>query len=190
VRSNSETPSASTTRASPRTSFAGCSARARRVEHRAGAPRRRDRSHRTREPPCAGPSTRGRSTPNAPHLGHIRRAESRCTSSRGEHHGAAALEVAVDALDAGHPTHLVDGVDHRLRIATAASKPCSRSSEPADRGNSAEHQPPLRPDAPNPAISRSSTAMRRPGSAFASEYAVQSPVSPPPTMQTSNRASA
>ncbi len=32
--------------------------------------------------------------------------------------------------------------------------------------------------------------MRRSGSAFASEYAVHSPVSPPPTMQTSNRASA
>ena len=32
-----------------------------------------------------------------------------------------------------------------------------------DAGNSAEHQPPLRPDAPNPAISASHTATRRPG---------------------------
>ncbi len=31
-------------------------------------------------------------------------------------------------------------------------------------GNSAEHQPPLRPDAPNPAVSRSTTATRRVGS--------------------------
>ena len=39
----------------------------------------------------------------------------------------------------------------------------SWSSLASDAGNSAEHQPPLRPDAPNPAISRSQTAIRRPG---------------------------
>jgi hypothetical protein len=36
-----------------------------------------------------------------------------------------------------------------------------------DAANSAEHQPPLRPDAPNPAISRSTTAIRSDGSARA-----------------------
>ena len=41
------------------------------------------------------------------------------------------------------------------------------ASEPMRFGNSAEHQPPLRPDAPYPAISASSTAIRRLGSAVA-----------------------
>ncbi len=52
-------------------------------------------------------------------------------------------------------------------MAIAASRPAIRASLPSDAGNSAEHQPPLRPDAPNPAISRSQTAIRRPGSARA-----------------------
>ncbi len=52
-------------------------------------------------------------------------------------------------------------------MATAGPRPAIRSSLARDAGNNAEHQPPLRPDAPNPAISRSRTAMRRPGWAVA-----------------------
>ena len=52
-------------------------------------------------------------------------------------------------------------------MAMAASRPAIRLSLPSDAGNSAEHQPPLRPDAPNPAISASHTAIRRPGCAVA-----------------------
>jgi len=52
-------------------------------------------------------------------------------------------------------------------IAIAGPRPCRRASVPIDWGKSAEHQPPLRPDAPNPAISFSSTAIRSVGSAVA-----------------------
>ena len=71
------------------------------------------------------------------------------------------------------------------RIARMASRPCRRASAASEVAKRAEHQPPFRPDAPNPATSRSSTATRSEGSASASEYAVQSPVNPAPTMQTS-----
>jgi len=61
-------------------------------------------------------------------------------------------------------------------MATAPSRPESLASRAHEVGNSAEHQPPLRPDAPKPATSRSSTAIRSDGSAFANAYAVHSPV--------------
>jgi hypothetical protein len=50
-------------------------------------------------------------------------------------------------------------------MAIAASRPAIRSSLVSDAGNRAEHQPPLRPEAPNPAISASQTTTRRLGSA-------------------------
>ena len=50
-------------------------------------------------------------------------------------------------------------------MAMAASRPAIRVSLASDAGNSAEHQPPLRPDAPNPAMFASQTATRRPGCA-------------------------
>ena len=40
-------------------------------------------------------------------------------------------------------------------------------ASPSEVGNSAEHQPPLRPDAPKPATSASSTTIRSDGSARA-----------------------
>ena len=51
--------------------------------------------------------------------------------------------------------------------------------------SSAEHQPPLRPLAPNPTSSRSSTATRNAGSRSTSDSAVHSPVKPAPTIATS-----
>ncbi len=51
------------------------------------------------------------------------------------------------------------------RIARMASVPYRRASAASDVANSAEHQPPLRPEAPKPATSRSSTATRSEGSA-------------------------
>src|ERR1039458_7565704 len=53
----------------------------------------------------------------------------------------------------------------RLKFIRAA--PPIRSSLARDAGKYAEPQPPLRPEAPNPAISRSQTAMRSPGLALA-----------------------
>ena len=61
-------------------------------------------------------------------------------------------------------------------IASAAAGPCRRASFAADAGNSAEHQPPLRPLAPNPATWRSTTTTRSDGSPRSRWYAVQSPV--------------
>src|SRR5262249_37279275 len=46
-------------------------------------------------------------------------------------------------------------------------------------------QPPLRPDAPNPANAASSTMTRKPGWACFRYQAVHNPVNPAPTMQTS-----
>ena len=43
-------------------------------------------------------------------------------------------------------------------------RPCRRVSAASLAGNSAEHQPPLRPLAPKPATCRSTTSTRRPGS--------------------------
>ena len=39
-------------------------------------------------------------------------------------------------------------------------------ASPSEVGNSAEHQPPLRPEAPNPATSASTTTIRSVGSAI------------------------
>ena len=50
-------------------------------------------------------------------------------------------------------------------IRTAASRPRSLAIRWSDAGKSAEHQPPLRPEAPKPATSRSITATRTVGSA-------------------------
>jgi hypothetical protein len=50
-------------------------------------------------------------------------------------------------------------------IPTAAACPCSRASAAGLTGKSAEHQPPLRPEAPYPAISDSITATFNDGSA-------------------------
>jgi hypothetical protein len=72
-----------------------------------------------------------------------------------------------------------------LRIPTAAARPCARSSEAAERGNSALTHPPFRPDAPKPAISFSSAAMLKLGSRSSRYHAVHRPVRPPPTMATS-----
>ena len=57
------------------------------------------------------------------------------------------------ACMADHPADAVSG------------GPPSRASLGFDAGNSAEHQPPFLPEAPNPAVSCSRTATRRAGSA-------------------------
>jgi len=47
---------------------------------------------------------------------------------------------------------------------TASSRLDRAASASHDTGYSEEHQPPLRPDAPKPTLSRSSTTTRRVGS--------------------------
>ena len=51
--------------------------------------------------------------------------------------------------------------------APAREPPASAARCSREAGKRAEHQPPLRPDAPNPTCSASSTTTRRPGSAAA-----------------------
>ena len=81
---------------------------------------------------------------------------------------AALREVAVDPLEFGDPMDLVDRAAHLAPCsASAGSRPYRRATAGSDAENSAEHQPPLRPDAPNPATACSSTTMRRLGSAAA-----------------------
>src|SRR5690606_18487039 len=67
--------------------------------------------------------------------------------------------------------------------------PCRRASRSWLIGSRAEHQPPLRPLAPKPIVSRSTTATRSEGSAARRYQADQRPVSPPPTMATSTSTS-
>ena len=89
----------------------------------------------------------------------------------GEHDGAALGPVRVDALGGQHPPDLVDGGPHGgvlgERALAVGDRPTVAASLSSEAGNSAEHQPPLRPDAPKPAISASSTTIRSVGSASA-----------------------
>ena len=64
---------------------------------------------------------------------------------------------------ATRPTSTSDSCIAR-RTATAAWRPWRRAIPLDAGGNSAEHQPPLRPEAPKPAISRSTIAIRSAGS--------------------------
>ncbi len=86
----------------------------------------------------------------------------------GQADGAALGPVDVQSFSAGDPADLVDrvvhGVLHRLGVPARAVVRAILSSE---AGNSAEHQPPLRPLAPNPATFASTMAMRVPGAALA-----------------------
>jgi hypothetical protein len=67
------------------------------------------------------------------------------------------------SASATRPTSMTDSCI-ALRTATAASGPCLRAIPFEAGGNSAEHQPPLRPEAPNPVISRSTIAIQSAGS--------------------------
>ena len=101
----------------------------------------------------------------------------------GQRQRAALGEPGVDAVLVAAPPDVVDGfpqpqpepVRRVLRRARATIRGHAV-------GNSAEHQPPLRPDAPQPAISRSSTTTRSVGSCRSRWWAVHSPVNPAPTM--------
>ena len=70
------------------------------------------------------------------------------------------------AMPSAAATRATSTTDARMAAycSRAASAPTSSASVAALTGNSAEHQPPLRPEAPNPATSCSSTATRSDGS--------------------------
>ena len=67
----------------------------------------------------------------------------------------------------------------------AISRPWRPISSRGSTGKPEKHQPPLRPDAPNPAISFSTTNTFNEGSRWSRWYAVHSPVNPAPMMATS-----
>ena len=79
----------------------------------------------------------------------------------------------------------------RFRRPSASSTSSSsgkwRSPLPSPWVSDAAQNPPLRPLAPQPTCSASSTATRREGSASSSAIAVHSPVNPPPMTATSTR---
>ena len=82
--------------------------------------------------------------------------------------GSAARPVAVDSLHPDDTLDLVERGEHRTLhrdrgVAAVGRERVLRASAPA---KSAEHQPPLRPDAPKPTCSRSQTATRNDGSAL------------------------
>ena len=65
------------------------------------------------------------------------------------------------------PRDLVDGLAHRPVLGQGRLPVGQPRRLGEQAGNSAEHQPPLRPEAPYPATSASSTAIRSDGSASA-----------------------
>jgi len=67
----------------------------------------------------------------------------------------------VDAFLGGHSSDLVAGGEHLFCMATAASRPWLAASFESGVRKVWGHQPPLRPEAPKPAISFSTMAMRR-----------------------------
>src|SRR5262249_1809670 len=67
-------------------------------------------------------------------------------------------------------------------IATTASRPWRRAVAARLPAKIALHQPPLRPDAPKPTVSRSQITTRSVGSACSSAYAVHNPVDPAPAI--------
>ena len=157
----------------------GAVRRERRAEHAGGADRPRAVS--------SGPSQRRSSSPNP-----SARASSTSASARARWASLRTRSTeppltkwqSMPSLAALAPTTSTVSCMAR-RIARMASTPCWRASAASEVAKRAEHQPPLRPEAPKPATSRSSTAMRSEGSAWASACAVHKPVKPAPTMQTS-----
>ena len=138
-----------------------------------------------RHQPCRGPRARSRPRRTGrlrPPRRARRRAGSRSARTRSCRPSRSRSRCPADA--AARPTSSTVAIIAR-RIARAASRPWVRSSDAVDRGNRALHHPPLRPDAPNPAISFSSTAMRSAGSRSSRYHAVHRPVRPPPMIATS-----
>ena len=96
-----------------------------------------------------------------------------CASARARSSWAsdrATTTVPPSAMSASMPsaaaTRPTSATESRIAAycAIAASRPASAASRSIGTGNSAEHQPPLRPDAPKPAISASTSTIRSSGS--------------------------
>ena len=159
----SVTPRRSTTSARPRTRRAGSTAAQCGVKvppSTSVAP--------TRAAPRPGEEARGRPRRcRGPGLGHLVR------GSRASWAGVRASTTVPPwwnphSMPSAATTRpdLADGLLHGQALGRARARDRTGASRVASETlNSAEHQPPLRPDAPNPTTSRSRTAMRRPGSA-------------------------
>ena len=158
------TPRRTTASARPRTSRAGMDGRA-----VAGCTSRRARVPRPRPRRLVGVEQPDVVLVEAPRTGvlDLGLGACHCGCRPGQPDRAALGGVGVDALVVGRPQHLVDAC-RASRVRAARGQPLAASAGDArGRGNSAEHQPPLRPDAPKPAVSASSTAIRSDGSASA-----------------------
>ena len=136
-----------------------------RVDRRAvgGVGRRRARrSRRARARASAASSSRRSSSPRPQRRACATSVAGPAQLDRraGDGDRAALGEVGVDALRGGDPAAprrrwpASPGAGASASLAVDAGQ---RGQPSADAGNSAEHQPPLRPEAPNPAVSASST---------------------------------
>ncbi len=142
VRSCTVTPRAVTTSASPRTSRPGW------IAAQSGvyvAPR--VRVARSRSPAWAGESTRSP---------YSARARASCALLR------ARTMVPPLAKWQSIPSASVT-----RRTSSTEARMAASCASPSELGNRAEHQPPLRPEAPKPATSASTTTIRSDGSASA-----------------------
>jgi hypothetical protein len=77
------------------------------------------------------------------------------------------VEAGVDPGLRARPARLLDGVVGRLLDTARGVVAVERARRPIEMLRSGAHQAPLRPDAPNPAISRSTITIRRAGSRWA-----------------------
>ena len=167
VRSYTVTPRASTARASPRTSAAGCT----RAQCGVNAAPRTPAAV-IRSPTSAADSQRVSVSPQSWSSVTCARILASCA---GEVASVSVPPLAypqsIRSAATTRPTSSTVSTIAACRSTAAARPagppPAARATASGDAAKSAEHQPPLRPDAPKPAISRSTTAIRSDGSARA-----------------------
>ena len=137
----------STAGARPRTSRAGARPRSR------GVGRATDAGGRGTPWPRRGPAAAGRRRrcPTPARRDLLAGTRELDLGAR-ERDGAALGCLRVDAFGRRDPQHLVDGARASRRAGRGRRARPTRAGRPAARGtgNSAEHQPPLRPEAPKP----------------------------------------
>ena len=85
----------------------------------------------------------------------------------GEVEHAALVEARFDAFGARDAADLVDRLEHRALHVDGALAAVFLAMVSSDAGKNGDTQPPLRPEAPKPAISFSTSTMRSAGSALA-----------------------
>ena len=163
VCSKMSAPEASTTRASPRTRRAGCTVAQCGVND---PPRTPSAASIAAASPASSIRSSASVKPRACAVATSSRNRASCAGERASVIVPPRWNCASMPSSSIDPADLVAGLLHRaVQSQRTAAGDDFRASTSHEVGKSALHQPPLRPEAPNPATSCSSTATRRVGSA-------------------------